>query len=75
MQPKKKRKQKYQPIYTVVPVKANLQIVFREKPIYEKQLLIPQLGILQPIPFRKIDKESQIYIDATTGSILSIVEE
>ncbi len=75
IQPKKKRKQNSQSIYTIIPTKTNLQITFEGKTIYQNQLFIPQLGILQPIPFREIDKDSRIYVDETTGRLLSIIED
>ncbi len=71
----KKKKFKYQPIYTIIPVKASVEISFQEKVIYQKELFIPQLGILQPIPYKKIKRDSKIYIDAETGRMLSIIED
>lgn len=71
---RKKRKSKYQEVFTVIPIFAQMRLTYEGKKLYDEQVVLPQLGVLQPIPFGEIRKNSQIYVDTHTGKLKSIVE-
>lgn len=71
----KKRKSKYQEVFTVIPIFATMTLTYQGKELYREDVVLPQLGITQPIPFREIKKNSQIYVDTETGKLKAIVNK
>lgn len=67
-----KRKKKKEEVFTLLPIIANVKIENSEKKLYEDNLIIPQLGIVVPMPLETMDKYSRAYVSPSTGRLLSI---
>ncbi len=69
--PKKLKKDEVE-VFTILPVSANVKFDDGDKILFEDTLTLPQLGVLVPIPFDTMDRNSKAYVSPETGRLLSI---
>ena len=71
--PAKKKKEKGEQVFSVLPVKAKITVEEGSNVIYNEVMDIPQLGILVPIPLETMDKKTgKVLVSPETGRMLSI---
>lgn len=70
--PKAKSKKDVVQVFTLIPVTAEVRIDNGKKEFFKESIILPQLGVLTPIPFETINRYSRVYVSPETGRLLSI---
>lgn len=66
------KKKKTEEVFSVLPVMAQVKLDNGEKILYQHDIILPQLGVLVPIPLETMDKYSKVYVSPETGRLLSL---
>ncbi|MFV0390413.1 MAG: DUF4831 family protein [Paludibacteraceae bacterium] len=72
VEPTEKKKKVKEEVFSILPVAAKIQIENNDNEFFNQDLVIPQLGILMPLPLETMDKYSKAYVSPETGRLLSV---
>ncbi|NLI72153.1 MAG: DUF4831 family protein [Bacteroidales bacterium] len=67
-----KKKKAKEEVFSIIPVLADVILDDGEKVFFQKEITIPQLGILMPIPLETMNKYSRAFVSPETGRLLSV---
>lgn len=74
--PKEKKRSwfggKDEEIFVLLPITATVKIESLEDKLFEDNIVIPQLGVVIPMPIESIDKYSRVFVSPKTGRLLTI---
>lgn len=70
--PDEKKKKAKEEVFSIVPVVADVVFDNGEKVFFQQNMIIPQLGVLMPIPLETMDKYSKVYVSPETGRLLNV---